>query len=116
MNTAQATHLEHRPDPAITGEPDRWSEATAIALMPGDGDPAAERRRRAKQLAALAAGDRQQLEVLRAGLQTRLRRRSDDFAATEGLRTVELALSMTPRGETPRDGQHDKRRRRWWRR
>jgi hypothetical protein len=67
-------------------------EATPAAV-----DPAADRRRRAEALAALAGGDRQPLDELRSGFLRRLHRASDDFAAAEGLRTVEVALSMTPR-------------------
>lgn len=72
--------------------------ATEVAL-PSVEDRAVERRRRAELLTAAAHGDRQQLEDLRAGYLRRLHRTSDDFEAIEGLRTVELALSMTPRPE-----------------
>jgi hypothetical protein len=40
---------------------------------------------------------REALEHERAEFQARLHRRSDDFAATEGLRAVELALRLAPR-------------------
>lgn len=81
-------------------------------------DRASERRRRAELLAAAADGDRQQLEDLRSGYLRRLHRASDDFEATEGLRTVELALSMTPRPEGLWAWQRRERNRtrRWWNR
>jgi hypothetical protein len=115
----QPAHLADERDLPASVEPahelDRASEAS-IAELPGTSDWAAARRHRAEQLAALAAGDRQQLEELRAGYLARLHRRSDDFEATEGLRTVELALSMTPRLEAPWDWQRHERRPRRWRR
>lgn len=70
-------------------------------------DPSTSRRQQAETLAARARGDRQPLEELRRGFLRRLNRASDDFDATEGLRTVEMALSMTPRTMT--DG-HERRR------
>jgi hypothetical protein len=85
---------------------------------PGD-DPAAERRRRAEALAALANGRREPLEQLRYGFIRRLHRASDDFAASEGLRVVEAALSLVPRpGEVwaGEGRQQQPPRRRWWRR
>jgi hypothetical protein len=88
-------------------------EATPAAV-----DPAADRRRRAEALATLAGGDRQPLNELRSGFLRRLHRASDDFDSAEGLRTVEAALSMTPRPEGlwawPR--RERDRQRRWWHR
>ena len=60
-------------------------------------DPAAERRRRAEALVAVADGRREPLEQLRSHFIRRLHRASDDFAATERLRVVEAALSSIPR-------------------
>jgi hypothetical protein len=90
---------------------------TEVAL-PSLEDRAAERRSRAELLAASADGDRQQLEDLRSDYLRRLHRTSDDFEATEGLRTVELALSMTPRPEGLWAWQRRERDRkpRWWNR
>jgi hypothetical protein len=68
-----------------------------IEEIPMTADPAAERRRQAKQLTVFAGGERAPIEDLRAGFLRRLHQASDDYAATEGLRTVELALSMLPR-------------------
>jgi hypothetical protein len=81
-------------------------------------DRAALRRARAESLAAAADGDRQQLEDLRSEYLHRLHRTSGDFDATEGLRTVELALSMTPRPEGLWAWQRRERdrKRRWWNR
>jgi hypothetical protein len=87
-------------------------------VMPIDGDRATHRRRRAERLATAASGDRHQLEELRAGYLCRLLHTSDDFEATEGLRTVEAALSMTPRSQGLWAWQRQVRapRRRWWHR
>jgi hypothetical protein len=81
-------------------------------------DRAAERHRRAEQLAALANGDREPLENLRARYLRHLHRTGSDFDAIEGLRTVEVALSMTPRPEGPWAWQRRERDRprRWWHR
>jgi hypothetical protein len=70
-------------------------------------------------LAAVADGHREPLEQLRYGFIRRLHRVSDDFAASEGLRVVEAALSLVPRPEGVwargcRPQQPP--RRRWWRR
>ena len=56
----------------------------------------AERRLRAEALVAVADGRREPLEQLRFRFIERLRRASDDFAATEGLRVVEAALATGP--------------------
>jgi hypothetical protein len=58
-----------------------------------------DRRGRAEELVA-EAGGREALERMRASYQERLRRASDDFEATAGLRVVERALTMLP----PDDG------------
>jgi hypothetical protein len=87
-------------------------------FLPSVEDRAAERRRRAQLLAAAADGDRQQLEDLRSDYLRRLHRISDDFEATERLRTVELALSMTPSPEGLWAWQRRARGRKpiWWNR
>ena len=51
---------------------------------------------RAEALLADARGRREPLERLRASYQQRLRRASDDFEATDGLRVVERALTLLP--------------------
>lgn len=80
-------------------------------------DRAAQRRQRAIHLVVLVRGDRELLENLRARYWRRLHRTIDDPEAVEGLRTVEVALSMTSRSggawSSPRRN-HDGRRR-WWR-
>ncbi len=80
-------------------------------------DPTVARRRRAEALAAIAGGDREALETLRAKLLGRLHRASDDFKATDDLRVVELALSLIPRPEGLWAWQERERtrKRRWWR-
>ena len=55
-----------------------------IQTPPQGDDPAAERRLRAEALVAVAEGRREPLEQLRLRFIERLRRASDDFAATEG--------------------------------
>jgi len=47
-------------------------------------------------LLALTGNRREALERMRRGFQARLHVRSDDFDATEGLRTVEIALRLVP--------------------
>jgi hypothetical protein len=88
-----------------------------IQTPPQGEDPAAERRRRAEALVAVADWRREPLELLRSRFIRRLHRASDDFAATEGLRVVEAALSSIPRPEgvwaTSRRGAQ-RPRRRWW--
>jgi hypothetical protein len=59
-----------------------------------------ERAARAEALVADAGGRPEPLERLRASYQERLRRASDDFEATDGLRVVERALTLLP----PADG------------
>jgi hypothetical protein len=85
----------------------------AIAEAP---DPAGDRRRRAETLVALAGGRREPLEELRSRYLERLHRASDDFEATEGLRVVGVALSLSSDPEWA--GQHAERRphSRWWQR
>jgi hypothetical protein len=46
----------------------------------------------------------------------RLHRASDDFEATELLRVVETALSLTPEPESTWQRRERQPRRRWWRR
>jgi hypothetical protein len=58
------------------------------------------------------AGGRAPLEALRAVFISRLHRASDDFAATEGLRVVEAALSLLP---WPEQAHARDRRRPLWR-
>jgi hypothetical protein len=79
-------------------------------------DRATRRRARAESLAEDADGDPRQLEDLRSDSLRRLHRTSADLEATEGLRTVELALSMTPCPErllAPQRRERDQKRR-WW--
>jgi hypothetical protein len=59
-----------------------------------------DRSARAETLVAEAGGRREPLERLRGSYQERLRRASDDFEATDGLRVVERALTLLP----PADG------------
>jgi hypothetical protein len=75
---------------------------TAAETIDRRGEPpmsAAERRsRRADELIASVDGRRDLVEQMRADLQDRLHRRSDDFEATAQLRVVETALTrLTPR-------------------
>ena len=78
-----------------------------IQTPPRGEDPAAERRRRVEALVAVTDGRREPLEQLRSHFTRRLHRASDEFAATEGLRVVEAALSSIPRpwGESSRHGR-----------
>ena len=106
---------------SIAGDREQLHRRRELANMESSSitaDRAEERHQRAKQLAALADGDRHALEDLRARYLHRLHRTSDDFDATDGLRTVELALSMTPRTAEPWTWQRRerRRRRRWWHR
>jgi hypothetical protein len=82
-----------------------------IQTPPQGEDPAAERRRRAEALVAVADGRREPLEQLRPRSIRRLHRASDDFAATEGLRVVEAALSLIPRPERVWGTGHRKQQR-----
>jgi hypothetical protein len=82
----------------------------------GEGS-AAERRRRAEGLVAIACGRREPLEALRSRFGARLHRSSDDFEATDGLRVVEIALSQIPRPVGLWAWQRRPQRlgrRRWW--
>ena len=72
---------------------------TQLEEVPASDDPTAARRREAERLVAAAGDDRQVLEAVQAGFLRRLHRASDDFKATEGLRVVDLALSLMPRPE-----------------
>jgi hypothetical protein len=110
--------IEVRPSPpdascSETRTPDRRNAAVPPAPTT---EFAADRRRRAHVLVALAGGRRERLEDLRAGYLNRLHRASNDFAATDGLRVVEAALALVPRAELP-DSARTRRRptRRWWR-
>lgn len=81
--------------------------------IPSQGeDPVAARRLEAEELVSMAGGRRKLLERLRSRFLRRLHRTSDDFAATEGLRVVEAALSLMPRPEGLWIGQLRKPRRR----
>jgi hypothetical protein len=78
-------------------------------------DPVAERHRRAELLVELAGGKRWPLEALRNRFVKRLHAPGPDFAATEALRTVEIALSVTPRPEDlVRRRREAERSRKWW--
>jgi hypothetical protein len=94
------------PDPPPTADARALADPTSapqgpappwLEVPPGGDDPAAGRRRKARDLAAALGGRRAALEELRSGFLRRLHRASDDFDATEGLRVTELALRMTPR-------------------
>lgn len=114
LHPARASTRATEPD-QDNGTPSRRS---AGVFLPSVEDRAAERRRRARLLAAAADGDRQKLEDLRSDYLRRLHRTSGDFEATEGLRTVELALSMMPRPEGLWAWQRRERdrKRSWWNR
>jgi hypothetical protein len=62
---------------------------------------AAKRLDQAQELVALAGCRREPLDRMRVGYQRRLLAASDDFDATDGLRVVELALSLVPRQDGP---------------
>lgn len=64
---------------------------------------AAERRsQQANEIITAAGGRRDLVERMRAELQDRLHRRSDDFEATEQLRVVATALvRLVPRLDAP---------------
>lgn len=66
-----------------------------IDATPEAPDPAWDRRRRAETLLALAGGRREPIQELRSRYLQRLHRASDDFDATEGLRVVGVALSLS---------------------
>jgi hypothetical protein len=87
---------------------------TMIQTPPQGDDPSGERRRRAEALVKVAAGRREPLEQLRLRFIERLRRTSDDFAATEGLRVVEAALSLVPRPEGVWGWTRPRQHRRGW--
>ena len=92
------------PSPTETCPPSSLPHDDRIArVRPSrqDDSPGLDRLRRAQELAALASCRRETLERTRAGYQRRLHAASDDFEATEGLRVVELALSLVPRPAGP---------------
>ena len=89
-----------------------WIQTHPDVQIPPQDDPAAERHRKAETLAGMAGG-RAPLEALRAVFISRLHRASDDFAATEGLRVVEAALSLLSWPEQAH--ARDRRRRPRWR-
>jgi hypothetical protein len=60
-----------------------------------------DRSTRAEELVAEAGGRREPLERIRGSYQERLRRASDDFEATDGLRVVERALALLPPADGP---------------
>lgn len=115
--TVHPTRDDARTAPIDLDQRGSSGRVTAVALASVE-DRAAQRRARAESLAAAADGDRQQLEDRRSVYLRRLHRSSADFDATEGLRTVELALSMIPRPEGLWAWQRQERdhRRRWWNR
>ena len=81
-------------------------------------DIAAALQGRALGLVEIAGGRRETLEDVRSRYIARLHRPGTDFAAIEGLRVVESALSMIPRPAGPWAWQQRERQRRvrWWRR
>ena len=91
-------------------------EQSARALEPY-AEQAASRRKRAAELVAATGGDRTRLKARRARLLDRLHRASDDVAATDDLRIVDLALSRSPSPEGLWAWQRREHERRpWWRR
>ncbi len=89
-----------------------------IQQPPGGTDPDTTRRQLAATLAA-AANDRTQLEQLRACFLQRLRRASNDYEASAGLRVTEAALTLVLRSETLSAGvqaETQPPRGRWWHR
>jgi hypothetical protein len=86
-----------------------------IEQTPPDPDPVAERRRRAERLVVMAGRERWPLEDLRDRYVKRLHSAGPDFVATEALRTVEIALSMTPRPEDLVRQERERERSRGWR-
>jgi hypothetical protein len=97
------------------GDIARATDATASM----DADDPARLRALADALVATTGGSRDLLEAIRRRYQTRLHAASDDFAATQGLRVVELALSRVSPTCGPSDGPRRRtkaRRRRWPRR
>jgi hypothetical protein len=89
---------------------------TDIEGSPPTADPVAERRRRAERLVELAGRKRRPLEALRNRFVERLHAPGPDFAATEALRTVEVALSATPRPEEAQRAREEALSRHWWHR
>jgi hypothetical protein len=87
-----------------------------IDAIPQAPDPARERRRRADTLVALAGGRREPIEELRSRYLQRLHRARDDFDATEGLRVVGVALSLSSDPEWASEHAERKPRPRWWQR
>jgi hypothetical protein len=87
-----------------------------IDAIPEAPDPAWDRRRQAETLLALAGGRREPIEKLRSRYLQRLHRASDDFDATEGLRVVGVALSLSSDPEWASEHAERKPRPRWWQR
>jgi hypothetical protein len=88
-----------------------------IGDAPPTPDPVAERHRRAERLVDLAGGQRRPLEAVRTRIVERLHQPGPDFAATEALRTVEVALSAVPRPEERvRREREEELVRSWWKR
>jgi hypothetical protein len=85
-----------------------------IAATPEAPDPASDRRRQAETLVAFAGGRREPIEELRSQYLQRLHRASDDFEATEGLRVVDVALSLSADPEWASQHAERKLRPRWW--
>ncbi len=84
-------------------------ERTCVPTIPADIDDALvtvqqtasqddslSRRQRAEVLLLGAVSRREPLERMRADFQAQLHAGSDDFDASEGLRTVEIALRLVP--------------------
>jgi hypothetical protein len=90
--TMTITLTPPRPTPTTTAT--KAATPTHLALST---ELAGLRRRRAEQLVARVGGDRARLEAIRKQLLDRLHRASDDFAATDELRIVDLALVIAPR-------------------
>ncbi len=88
---------------AVTDEGERMSVPTnradiddaVVPLVAARGDRLS-RRQRAEAVVALAGSRREPLDRIRANFQAQLHASSDDLDATEGLRTVEIALRLMP--------------------
>lgn len=109
-----AATLAPRPDVPIV---DRFTTphlpASLVAMaerleapLSGDDRPT-ERRRRAEQLVHEAGSDRAAMEQLQYHYLQRLHAVSDDYAAAEALRTVEVAIAMVPLTGPSKGGRNE---------
>lgn len=87
-----------RPEPAVApAAPEPALPWIEVPLLGRDRE--SERRNRAEWLLQETGSDRQALKELQDHYVQRLHARSDDFAATEALWTVEEALALLPAPE-----------------